>query len=105
MDKEGSILNRPPVLDGSNYEFWKVRMIAFLKTDPKAWKAVVKGWDPPMVRDKDGKTTDIVKPEEDCDDEDDKLAQGNSKALTAIFNGVDKSIFRLIKNCTVEKEA
>ena len=62
MDKEESILNRPLVLDGSNYEFWKVRMIAFLKTDAKAWKAVVKGWDPPKVKGDDGKITDVVKP-------------------------------------------
>ena len=80
-------------------------MIAFLKTDLKAWKVLVKWWDTPMVRDKDGKTTDTVKPEEDWDDEDDKLAQGNSKALNAIFHGVDKSIFRLIKNCIIAKNA
>ncbi|XP_057444753.1 uncharacterized protein LOC130736999 [Lotus japonicus] len=30
---------------------------------------------------------------------------GNSKALNAIFNGVDKNMFRLINTCTVAKEA
>ena len=59
-------MNRPPILDGSNYEYWEVRMVAFIKSmDGKAWKSVVKGWDPPMAKDKDGKITDIVKPEED----------------------------------------
>ena len=35
----------------------------------------------------------------------DELALGNSKALNALFNGVDKNMFRLIKQCTVAKDA
>jgi hypothetical protein len=46
-----------------------------------------------------------LKPEEDWDDEDGKLAQENSKALNALFNGVDKNIFRLINKCTIAKDA
>lgn len=50
-------------------------MVAFIKSmDIKAWKSMVKGWDQPMIRYKDGKITDELKPEEDWDDEDDKLA-------------------------------
>jgi hypothetical protein len=30
--KDGGPVNRPPVLDESNYEYWKARMIAFLKS-------------------------------------------------------------------------
>ena len=30
---------------------------------------------------------------------------GNDKALNAIFNGVDKNMFRLINTCTEAKEA
>ena len=33
------------------------------------------------------------------------MALGNSKALNALFNGVDKNIFRLINTCTVAKDA
>lgn len=73
--------------------------------DNKAWKSVVKGWDQTMIRDKDGKITEELKPEEVWDDEDDKLAQGNSKALNSLFNGVDKNIFILINNCIVAKDA
>lgn len=68
-------------------------------------KSVVKGWDPPMIKDEDGQITDVLKDEEDWDGEDDKLAQGNSKALNALFNGVDKNTFRLISRCVVAKEA
>ena len=64
MDKEGGYNNRPPLLDGSNYDWWKVRMVAFLKSmDNKAWKAVLKGWDHPVNKDKDGNVS--LKLEED----------------------------------------
>ena len=67
MDKEGANNNRPPMLDGSNYDWWKVRMIAFLKVmDNNAWKAVLKGCKHPVVKniDKYGKEsrTEIMKP-------------------------------------------
>jgi len=40
-------------LDGSNYDYWKVRMVAFLKSiDNKIWKVVLKGWDHPLVKEK-----------------------------------------------------
>ncbi|KEH33852.1 hypothetical protein MTR_3g052880 [Medicago truncatula] len=49
-------------------DYWKVRMITFLKCiDIKTWKAVIKGCDHPCVKDKDGKDTSELKPEEECD--------------------------------------
>ena len=81
-------------------------MVAFIKSvNIKAWKVMVKGWDPPMVVGLDGKATNVVKAEEDWDDKDEKSSEGNSKALNALFNGVDKNIFRLISDCTIAKEA
>ena len=50
MEKEGGPVNRPPILDGSNYEYWKARMVAFLKAlDSRTWKAVIKGWEHPKM--------------------------------------------------------
>ena len=99
-------MSRPSILDGTNYEYWNVCMVAFIKSmDNKAWKAVVKGWDPPMVVGLDGKATNVVKAEEDWDDKYEKSSERNSKALNALFNGVDKNIFRLISNYTIAKEA
>ena len=86
-------------------------MTAFLKSidNKKAWKVVLKGWKHPVVKDTDeaGKETGTVslKPEADWNENEDKEASGNSKALNALFNGVDKSVFRLINNCTEAKEA
>ncbi|XP_058733603.1 uncharacterized protein LOC131605239 [Vicia villosa] len=104
MDKEGGYNNIPFLLYGSNYDWWKVRMMAFLKSmENKAWKVVLKGFNHLIVKDKDWNVS--FKPEDDWYDEDDKLALGNSKALNALFNGVDKNIFKLINTCTVAKDA
>jgi hypothetical protein len=100
------MVNRPPLLDGSNYDFWKSRMAAFFKSiDSKTWKAVLRGWKPPVVLDKDENKIVVLKPEDEWSKEDDELALGNNKALNALFNGVDKSMFKLIKPCIVAKDA
>jgi len=45
----------------------------------------------------DGNRTKVLKPEEEWSAAEDELALGNSKALNAMFKGVDKNMFRLIK--------
>jgi hypothetical protein len=65
MDKESGFVNRPPLLDGTNYDYWKSRMSAFLKSiDIKTWKAMLKGWKHPVALDKDGNKTNVLKSEE-----------------------------------------
>lgn len=106
MEKEGGFVNRPPLLDGTNYDYWKSRTSAYLKSiDSKTWKAVMKGWEHPVVLDKDGNKTTVLKPEDDWTLPEDELALANSKALNALFNGVDKNMFRLIKKCDFAKHA
>jgi len=106
MDKEGGFVNRPPLLDGSNYDYWKSRMSGFLKSiDSITWKTVLKGWEHPVALDADGNRTIVLKPEEEWTAIEDELVLGNSKALNALFNGVDKNMFRLIKQCTMAKDA
>ncbi|MCI35502.1 gag-pol polyprotein, partial [Trifolium medium] len=67
MDKEGGSVTKPPLLNGpKNYDYWKSRMSAFLKSiDIRTWKAVLKGWEIPFVLDKDGNKTTVKKPEEE----------------------------------------
>ena len=81
-------------------------MSAFLKSiDSRTWKAVMKGWEHPVALDTNGNKTTVLKPEEEQTAAEDELALGNSKALNALLNGVDKNMFRLIKQCTVAKDA
>ena len=90
MDKDIGHSNRPPMLDGSNYDDWKPRMIAFLRSlDSKVWRAVNKGWEHPTKTGEDGVSVQI--PEEEWDKEKEALAFGNSKALNALFNGIKEN--------------
>jgi len=81
-------------------------MSAFLKSiDRRTWKAVLRGWEHPVTLDKDGNNTTVLKPEEEWTTAENELVLGNSKALNALFNGVDKNMFRLLKQCNVAKDA
>jgi len=81
-------------------------MSAFLKSiDSRTWKAVLKDWEHPVALDLDGNRTAVLKPEEEWTAAEDELAFGNSKTLNALFNCVDKNMFKLIKQCTVAKDA
>jgi len=42
MEKEGGFVSRPPLLDGTNYDYWKSRMSVYLKSiDNNTWKAML----------------------------------------------------------------
>jgi len=58
-----------------------------------------------MALDKDGNKTAVLKPEEEYTIAEDESSLANSRALNTIFNGVDKNMFRMIKQCTVSKVA
>ncbi|KAK2451549.1 gag-protease polyprotein [Trifolium repens] len=104
MGKNRGSINRPPILDGSNYDYWKARMIAFIKSmDQRAWRAIVTGWNHPMVTAEDGSTS--LKRVVDWSAEEETIASANSKALNAIFNGVDQNMFKLINTCTEANQA
>ncbi|WJX25125.1 hypothetical protein P8452_14197 [Trifolium repens] len=107
MEKEGGYMNRPPLLTGSaNYDSWKSKMMAFLRSiDSKVWKVVLTGWEQPTYASKEGTSTGIVKPEVEWTTEEEAVANQNHKAIYALFNGVDTSVFKLIKNCVSAKEA
>ena len=49
--REGGSVQRPPLLDGTNYSYWKARMKACIKSvGEKKWKVILTGWDHPMTR-------------------------------------------------------
>ena len=101
---EGSSISRPPLLNESNYPYWKVRMRAFIKSqDEKAWRAILTGWSQPTENDEKGNTQ--VKSELSWTTEDEKLSGYNNKALHAIFNGVGEGFIKLISSCESAKEA
>ena len=93
MDR-GQSLIVPPLFDGTNYAYWKVRIRAFLQSlDEKVWQAVETSW---------------TKPKEapaDWDDAKIKVANFNSRALNAIFSVVTNKEFKKISSTETVKEA
>ena len=61
------------------------------------------GWSPLTTKDSNGNET--IKADVDWSNDDDKLANYNNKALSAIFNGVDAEQIKLISSCEFAKEA
>ena len=93
MDR-GQSLIIPPLFDGTNYAYWKVRMRAFLQSlDEKVWQVVEIGW---------------TKPKEapaDWDDAEIKVVNFNSRALNALFSAVTNEEFKKISSTETAKEA
>ena len=84
----------PPLFDGTNYAYWKLRIRTFLQSlDQKMWQAMEIGW---------------TKPKEALADWDDgkiKAANFNSKAFNALFSTVTNEEFKNISSTETAKEA
>ena len=93
MDR-GQSLIIPPLFDGTNYAYWKVRMRAFLQSlDEKVWQAVEIGWTKPKEAPADWDEAKI------------KVANFNSRALDALFNAVTNEEFKKTSSTETTKEA
>ena len=92
MDR-GQSLIIPPLFDGTNYAYWKVRMRAFLQSlNEKVWQAVEIDW---------------IKPKEapaDWDEAKIKAANFNSRALNGLFSAVTNEEFKKISSTKIAKE-
>ena len=90
----GQSLIIPPLFDGTNYAYWKVRIRAFLQSlDEKVWQAIEIGW---------------TKPKETLADWDEakiKAANFNSRALNALFSAVTNEEFKKISSTETTQKA
>ena len=98
-------MEHPPLFDGMNYAYWRVRMRAFMNTldEKKAWKSVLARWSPLTKMDDEGKI--VRKLELEWLSKEEKLANNNRKTLNAIFNGVDLSQLKVIFTMELAKES
>ena len=93
MDR-GQSLIIPPLFDGTNYAYWKVRIRAFLQSlDENVWQAVEIGWTKP---------TEVPV---DWDDAKIKTSNSNSRALNVLFSVVTNKEFKKISSIETAKEA
>ena len=93
MDREQSLII-PPLFDGTNCAYWKVRIKDFLQSlDENVWQAVEIGWTKP------------TKASTDWDDAKIKTINFNSRALNALFSVVTNEKFKKISSAKTIKEA
>ena len=87
-------LNAPPLFDGSNYAFWKVRMRVFLCfIDESVWDVVEVGWKRLEVAKSTWDKAGLI------------VANANSKTLNAIFCGVSLDELYRISHVLIAKVA
>ncbi|CAM9000441.1 unnamed protein product [Rhodiola kirilowii] len=102
--REGQNITRPPLLEGNKYGYWRVRMKAFLKSQNESvWEAVEQRWTHPVATDKEGKVSLLAK--DKWTEVQKKAEAANSKAMNAIFSGVDGKNFKMISTCEIAKTA
>ena len=59
--KELIAVHKPIMLDGGNFEHWKVKMRHVVRgIDEEAWAAIVNGWSEPTIY--DDKKKEVAKP-------------------------------------------
>ncbi|CAM8900285.1 unnamed protein product [Rhodiola kirilowii] len=99
--REGQNITRPPLFEGNKYGYWRVRMKAFLKSqDESVWEVVENRWTHPVTTEA-GKVNLLAK---DKWIEIQKSAEAaNSKAMNAIFSGVDGKNFKMISTYEIAR--
>ncbi|XP_073153275.1 uncharacterized protein [Henckelia pumila] len=101
MDTPYTSSIRPPILDGTNYGPWKLKMSMYIQfIESRAWQRVLDGWTPPM-RDDD---VPGPKPRAQWTADENTAAIYNAKALNAMFTSVDMNMFNLIGTCTCARD-
>ena len=99
---EGSAVNRPPMFNGMNYAFWKVRMRIFMESiDALIWEAVVNGPYVPMQVVKD---EEVVKPRSEWNETERRKAQHDLVAKNIITSALTMDEFFRISQCKSAKE-
>ena len=88
---EGQNSGRPPFFTGSNYGYWKCRMMIFLQAiDILVWKIVESPYVPPSA--------DF----ENWTDEAKRKANLNAKAMNALYCAIDQAEFNRISPCALQ---
>ncbi|MFV0960615.1 hypothetical protein QML37_29340 [Klebsiella pneumoniae] len=89
QNKEGNSAVRPPLFDGTDYAYWKVRMSIFLQSmDWEVWNIVGEKYEAPSSN------------FSQWTNEEKKNASLNSKAMNALYCAVNKVEFNRISQCT-----
>nr|KYP31345.1 Retrovirus-related Pol polyprotein from transposon TNT 1-94 [Cajanus cajan] len=99
---EGVSIHRPPIFNGENYVYWKIRMRIFIEAiDIAAWDAIENGPYIPVTKDDDGKRE---KHWSEWSDDERKRAQYDYRAKNIITSALSIDEFFRISQCKSAKE-
>ncbi|MQM18593.1 hypothetical protein Taro_051590 [Colocasia esculenta] len=90
---EGQFVNKPPLFDGEDYNYWKTRMKFFLQ-----------GYDYQLWTITEEVDQIVLNPREEWTDNDKKMFSQNSKAKNLICCALTRSEFNRISTCKSTKE-
>lgn len=103
LNQEGTPTTKPPLLDGTNYAYWKQRIIGFLKSiDDDVWDIVEEGYSKLTIV---ANEQTVPKPKAQWSKDDKHASNCNNMAMNGIYNGVSAEEFRSISTCKTTKEA
>ncbi|KAI5653207.1 hypothetical protein M9H77_30394 [Catharanthus roseus] len=90
---EGSSTNRPPLFNGTNYTFWKSRIIIYIcSINFDLWSIIEKG---PFVPQKDGR----VKKVKEFDEFNSRKMTLNFQAMNILSCGLDVNEYNRVSGC------
>ena len=101
---EGHSTNRPPLFDGSNYQFWSNRMSIFMRAyDYEMWDVVLDG---PYIPMKTKAESEAMEPKirSEWAELEIKKVQVNYKAINTLYCALNPIEFNRISTCKTAKE-
>ena len=94
---EGQSTHRPPLFNGVDYNYWKVRMRVYLQSiDYALWRIVEDG---PFVPTKSDKDKLIPKDPSEFDEDDERKLSINARAMNILYCALDRNEFNRITSC------
>ena len=99
---EGQSTTRPPLFNGENYNYWKVRMMIYIQANNyEEWVIISKG---PKIPTKIVGEAQVPKKEDEYDEGDYRLVQMNAKAKHTLYCALHPSEFNRISSCDTAKQ-
>ena len=101
---EGHSINRPPLFDGTNYQFWSNGMSIFMRSfDYEMWDIVMEGpYVPTKI--KSASQDREPKPRNEWTKAELKKVQMNFKAINTLHCSLNATEFNQISTCKITKK-
>ncbi|XVE95530.1 hypothetical protein REPUB_Repub02eG0105500 [Reevesia pubescens] len=100
---EENATNRPPLFDGTDYQFWSTRIAIYIQAcDMDMWDVIMEGPFIPTKKDEDNK--EVPKPKSEWTTIEKAKVQINFKAINTLHCALNLPEFNIISTCMNAKE-